>query len=199
MSSSNLDKYDALGTKGDPPDGPWAEGESGLPADGHWLPLPWNCSRYPRSIADALLWYDWLIEAYQDEARKAGNLLSAWPSDEAIAKGLPKRRRGGGVRTAYRLACHLAETEKDWEQPPTEPRRGFCGLPEDLEAAAEEVKRVREWVQWQMTRADGAETASLRTRAGRKPSVNARMLETIQQDPGAIGWNCPKWAKHLKC
>jgi hypothetical protein len=30
-------------------------------------------------------------------------------------------------------------------------------------------------------------------------TVNARMLETIQQDPSAMGWSSPKWAKQLKC
>ena len=32
-----------------------------------------------------------------------------------------------------------------------------------------------------------------------KPTVNARMLEVVQQDQDAIGWNTTKWAKHLKC
>jgi hypothetical protein len=32
-----------------------------------------------------------------------------------------------------------------------------------------------------------------------KPGINARMLETIQNDPDSIGWSSPKWAKHLKC
>jgi hypothetical protein len=30
-------------------------------------------------------------------------------------------------------------------------------------------------------------------------SVNARMLETIQANPEAMGWNSAEWAKHLKC
>jgi len=34
---------------------------------------------------------------------------------------------------------------------------------------------------------------------GRKPRVNARMLETIQQNMDAMGWNCRQWAEHLKC
>jgi len=147
MSSPEIpDKYTALGTKGDPSDGPWSTGDSGLPADGHWLPLPWECSRYPRCKADVPLWYDWLIETYQEAARKTRKLLADWPSDEAIARGLPERRRGGGVRTGYRLAWYLSDTE-GWEQPPTEPQQPFSGLPEDLGAAAEAVKRVREWVE----------------------------------------------------
>ena len=35
--------------------------------------------------------------------------------------------------------------------------------------------------------------------AGKKPSINARMLETIQKDTAAMGWNSPKWARYLKC
>jgi hypothetical protein len=35
--------------------------------------------------------------------------------------------------------------------------------------------------------------------AGKKAGVNARMLETIQKDTAAMGWNSPQWAKHLKC
>jgi hypothetical protein len=34
---------------------------------------------------------------------------------------------------------------------------------------------------------------------GRGKKVNARMLETIQSRPEAIGWNCRQWAQHLKC
>lgn len=33
----------------------------------------------------------------------------------------------------------------------------------------------------------------------RRPSVNARMLETIQSDPEAMGWNSRQWAEYLKC
>ena len=33
--------------------------------------------------------------------------------------------------------------------------------------------------------------------AGKKPSINARMLETIQKDTAAMGWNSPKWARYL--
>ena len=33
----------------------------------------------------------------------------------------------------------------------------------------------------------------------RKPSVNARMLETIQQNSESMGWNSPKWQKYLRC
>ena len=32
-----------------------------------------------------------------------------------------------------------------------------------------------------------------------KTSINARMLEAIQQNEDAIGWNSTQWAKHLKC
>lgn len=41
--------------------------------------------------------------------------------------------------------------------------------------------------------------AGPRVNKKRRPSVNARMLETIQADPGAMGWTSSKWAKHLKC
>jgi hypothetical protein len=33
----------------------------------------------------------------------------------------------------------------------------------------------------------------------RRLSVNARMLETIQTNPDAMGWNSMRWARHLKC
>jgi len=33
----------------------------------------------------------------------------------------------------------------------------------------------------------------------RKAGVNARMLETIQKDQDAIGWNSTEWATHLRC
>ena len=33
---------------------------------------------------------------------------------------------------------------------------------------------------------------------GRKPGINARMLQTIQKNMDAAGWSSPKWAKHLK-
>lgn len=32
-----------------------------------------------------------------------------------------------------------------------------------------------------------------------KASVNARMLETIQKNPEAMGWTTTQWAKHLHC
>ena len=32
-----------------------------------------------------------------------------------------------------------------------------------------------------------------------KASVNARMLETIRNDPDAMRWNSTKWAKQLHC
>ena len=36
-------------------------------------------------------------------------------------------------------------------------------------------------------------------KAGRKASVNARMIEAIQDNPESMGWNSPQWARHLKC
>jgi hypothetical protein len=33
----------------------------------------------------------------------------------------------------------------------------------------------------------------------RPPGINARMLETIQANPDALGWNSRQWATHLKC
>lgn len=33
----------------------------------------------------------------------------------------------------------------------------------------------------------------------RRKNINARMLETIQLNPEAIGWNSPQWAAYLKC
>jgi hypothetical protein len=33
----------------------------------------------------------------------------------------------------------------------------------------------------------------------RKPSVNARMLETMQRNPESHGWSASRWAGHLKC
>ncbi|MCI0419395.1 MAG: hypothetical protein L0312_09270, partial [Acidobacteria bacterium] len=33
----------------------------------------------------------------------------------------------------------------------------------------------------------------------RKPSVNARMLETIQANHEAIGWSSTQWSEHLQC
>jgi hypothetical protein len=33
----------------------------------------------------------------------------------------------------------------------------------------------------------------------RSCGINARMLETIQSNPDAMGWSCPRWATHLKC
>jgi hypothetical protein len=32
-----------------------------------------------------------------------------------------------------------------------------------------------------------------------RASVNARMLQTIQEDPDAMGWSCKQWAQHLRC
>jgi hypothetical protein len=33
----------------------------------------------------------------------------------------------------------------------------------------------------------------------RGKNINARMLETLQQQPEAIGWTSTEWAKHFKC
>src|SRR5262249_9751821 len=36
-------------------------------------------------------------------------------------------------------------------------------------------------------------------RAPRSPSINARMIETLQANHDAMGWNSRQWAEHLKC
>jgi hypothetical protein len=33
----------------------------------------------------------------------------------------------------------------------------------------------------------------------RMPTVNARMIDTIQADADAMGWNSAQWARHLRC
>ena len=33
----------------------------------------------------------------------------------------------------------------------------------------------------------------------RRKNINARMLETIQSNPEALGWNTRQWAEYLKC
>jgi hypothetical protein len=42
-------------------------------------------------------------------------------------------------------------------------------------------------------------TSRKASKSGRKATVNVRMLEAIQENPEAMGWNSPKWAKFLKC
>jgi hypothetical protein len=32
-----------------------------------------------------------------------------------------------------------------------------------------------------------------------RATINARMLEAIQANPGSMGWNSRQWAEHLKC
>ena len=47
--------------------------------------------------------------------------------------------------------------------------------------------------------ADGPGRTQVGKVRGKKPGVNARMLETIQQDTESMGWSSTNWAKHLKC
>jgi hypothetical protein len=47
--------------------------------------------------------------------------------------------------------------------------------------------------------AKGTDRTQLAKGRGKKPGVNARMLETIQKDIDAAGWSCMTWAKHLHC
>lgn len=38
-----------------------------------------------------------------------------------------------------------------------------------------------------------------KTPAGKKATVNARMLDTMQKRPESMGWTARQWATHLKC
>lgn len=44
-----------------------------------------------------------------------------------------------------------------------------------------------------------ARSAPITTSRPSKANVNARMLEAIQSDPAAIGWNSSQWARYLGC
>ena len=42
-------------------------------------------------------------------------------------------------------------------------------------------------------------TSRKASKSGPKATVNIRMLGVSQENPEAMGWSSPKWAKHLKC
>jgi hypothetical protein len=43
------------------------------------------------------------------------------------------------------------------------------------------------------------DTAEVRGETRRGKNIHARMLETIQEIPEAMGWSSIQWARHLKC
>ena len=47
--------------------------------------------------------------------------------------------------------------------------------------------------------ADGAGRTQGGKGRGKKPGINARMLETIQNDTTSMGWSSTQWAKRLRC
>ena len=72
--------------------------------------------------------------------------------------------------------------------------------------ADDEAARLSEWVRREIRartvgRQEGEKSAKARpTNETRQPATaNERMAGTIMENPDAMGWNSPQWAKYLKC
>lgn len=52
---------------------------------------------------------------------------------------------------------------------------------------------------WFASRLDGTRKGRNDRQSRGGVTINARMIETIQSQPDAMGWNCRQWAQHLHC
>jgi hypothetical protein len=85
----------------------------------------------------------------------------------------------------------------------------LVGLPLTANQIRNHALCVQSWAHGRMVRelvrvAANAETAEvgkdrLATSGAKRKNINARMLETIQMNPDAMGWSSEKWRVHLKC
>ncbi len=153
MSSSDIpDKYPLVGKQANPPGSRRPVSTSWIrPPDAEWLPESWESWAYPKgcegsSNAEAVLqWLDCMIGLYLEGIPRARKMQSERP-DDSMVKGFPTTDRGAAVRDAFRLVRQLGKTEQ-WADAPSQPDRMFSALPGDREAAAEELRRVRRWVE----------------------------------------------------
>jgi hypothetical protein len=67
----------------------------------------------------------------------------------------------------------------------------------DKLTAAQEVERHE--LEESRFREGGIDPKPGSPKPAQKPSINARMLETIQTNPDAIGWSSTQWVNHLLC
>jgi len=152
MSSPDIpDKYPLVGKKANRPGARTPVGTFWiLPPDAEWLPKGWESWAYPKSCegsnnAEAVLqWLDYMMELYLEGAERARKMQADCP-DDSMVKAFGKTDKGATVRDAYRLVRLLGRAWQ-WTGAPPEPDKMFSALPEDREAAAEELGKVRDWI-----------------------------------------------------
>jgi hypothetical protein len=157
----------------------------GCQHDATWLPQGWTIAVFPTgwTLPHLECWFDYALKVAEDD-----NLNNRRddipPGSDASPPYLPKPR--GLVTHAYLIVRNLGLPDS-----PAEPR----GLMDRYGCLAV-LRDVRHFLQraLQPGRKDGQ-----RGGRGGRASVNARMLETIQANTKALGWNSLQWAKHLKC
>jgi hypothetical protein len=172
----------------------------GCQNDATWLPDGWEMDVFPTgwSLPHLEVWFAYALEMAKMDDRKdipAGSDRS--PPYAPTPRGL--------VSHAHLIVRHLSLPD-----PPNEPRGTM-----DRAGCIAELRDVlgyfRSTLQLTGPRTDPPLGGSSEPRTPLDPKevprvvqrgrakINARMLETIQNNPEAMGWTSPQWAKHLKC
>lgn len=145
----------------------------------YWSPLQASMSRLSESLDE--------LDVVAHKTWEAGFAIrkTVWPV-WAILTGLTE--------------LELASTEAQRENRIATIRRRLVEKSKTF-TARPLLERLRETVAAEMG-IDLGERKSDRPKQGkpaRKATINARMLEAIQKDTNAMGWNSTKWAEELKC
>jgi hypothetical protein len=163
----------------------------------------------------------WLVQVRQvDQICRAGRVVAETAHDAAVAKArdflqtlwlvadprdFERCLTDGGAQMDPALVGERSALLHDYFR--DQPAPDFREAGEELEAKVklEALKARQTW----LAEAQGAEAAAppavapaappAKLASRRQPTVNARMLETIQTNSEAMGWNSRQWAEHLKC
>jgi hypothetical protein len=169
--------------------------------DATWLPEGWSLDVIPAgwTLRHLEHWFEYALNVAQDD--ELNNNRGDIPSDSDKSPSyLPIPR--GLVAHAHLIVRHLGLPSSPMEPRGLMDRAGCVAELRDVlgffrrmlssDACEEQLQRPVP-----LGEPTISEPHSIMPRS--KPRVNARMLETIQANPEAMGWNSKQWAEHLRC
>ena len=117
--------------------------------------------------------------------------LDSWQSEaHYIAHGRVEWKTKSANCEFVELADLFGDDRRDW----------LSGLTEQAEDTWSYLRQLDSTIRTKLAaQLPDDEAEPTKPTGGKRATVNERMAGTIMENPEAMGWNSPQWAKHLKC